>query len=380
MAILEKPYPVPFEVDALIVAVAAPTILRRGLAGEPGIGFGPLWEQMAIARSLVAGQGFANPFGFPTGPTAVCAPVHPAILAVILRLFGDGPASLPAALLLETATQVVCLLLLVRISAAVFHSWEPGAWAAALMVLYARPVPQWENSAAWLAAEAITLSVILTTSWFWSGIILGLGWLVSPALLFLSLWLPFFLRGWKYTAKAVTIAALVLAPWLARNWLVFHSLFLVRDGFGLELFISNNDLVSSVDRNERYTQLHPTHNSAVDAELVRLGEPQYFHHLQEQAIVWISAHRYEFLRLTGSRFRSWWASTWLLAAIHILGLLGWWLNRASGIAKITAAAWLLFPLPYYLVQFDPRYGYPVLWLSALLAGFALWRLRLRTRT
>src|SRR5262249_10472489 len=46
---------------------------------------GQLWgEYINIAQALVTGEGFAHPFGRPTGPTAWMPPALPAILAGLL--------------------------------------------------------------------------------------------------------------------------------------------------------------------------------------------------------------------------------------------------------------------------------------------------------
>jgi hypothetical protein len=49
-------------------------------------GFG--WEMGRIARSLVLGQGYANPFNGHTGPTAWTPPLYPLLIALSFRLFG----------------------------------------------------------------------------------------------------------------------------------------------------------------------------------------------------------------------------------------------------------------------------------------------------
>ena len=50
-------------------------------------------------------------------------------------------------------------------------------------------------------------------------------------------------------------------------------------------------------------------------------------------------------------------------------LLCWRANRA---ALLTAAPLLLYPLVYYATQNFLRYRYPILWISFLLAGHALY--------
>src|SRR5260370_9337854 len=58
-------------------------------------------ESAHIAASLASGQGFSNPFGPPTGPTAWLGPVYPFVLSGFFRAFGSYTrAAIVAALLL----------------------------------------------------------------------------------------------------------------------------------------------------------------------------------------------------------------------------------------------------------------------------------------
>ena len=49
-------------------------------------GFG--WEMGRIARSLALGQGYANPFNGPSGPTAWTPPLYPLLMAASFKMFG----------------------------------------------------------------------------------------------------------------------------------------------------------------------------------------------------------------------------------------------------------------------------------------------------
>ena len=359
------------------MAVTVPILLWRILRVGSGAAFGANWEQMAIARSLAAGRGFANPFGYPTGPTAVCAPAHPALLAAILSLWGDRPAAAIPSLLVEVAIQSVCMVLLLRISIAAFSSWIPGVIAAFAMLLFTRPVPQWESSMAWLALEAVFLCVLLGVRSGWTGTLVGLSWLVSPALAPASLGAVWLLRGRRYVVASAAVAIIIILPWTVRNWTVLRAPIFLRDNFGLELFLSNNDLAGPAQEDaeaERYTLWHPGLNPAIAAELARVGEPVFFGRLQSEALRWIQHHPARFLELAAARIRLWWASSWLVAGISLLGLAGLWMNRRTSAGRAAALGLLLFPLPYYVIQYNARYTYPILWLGALMAGDACYRL------
>ena len=368
---------VPREVVALAIILTVPIFIYRSIGPGSHAAFGSNYEQMAIARSLVSGHGFANPFGYTTGPTAAYTPVHPLMLAAVLYLWGDRPPTALVLVLTEVAIQTLCVVLLLYIATAAFASWIPGAIAACALLLCTRPLPQWESSTAWLAFEAVFLCALVGVRWGWTGAVMGLGWLVSPALGPASIAAVWLLRGRKYVIASAAIAIVVIAPWAARNWLVLRTPTFLRDNFGLELFLSNNDLAGPREEDaeaERYQRWHPGSNPAVAAELARLGEPKYFGRLQSEALYWIRRHPGRFRDLALARIWMWWASSWLVAGISLLAFVGLWIHRRTTSGKAALAGLLIFPVPYYLIQFNPRYAYPVLWLAALMAGDVRFRL------
>ena len=61
---------------------------------------------------------------------------------------------------------------------------------------------------------------------------------------------------------------------------------------------------------------------------------------------------------------------WFMTLLSIPGL--WLLWKKNAHAAGILALWLvLFPLIYYVVQFDPRYRFPILWVNFLLAGILM---------
>ena len=125
---------------------------------------------------------------------------------------------------------------------------------------------------------------------------------------------------------------------------------------------------------ELFQQWDPGGNAEVAAALVRAGEPAYFNQLRQAAILWIHEHPRRFLELTAARLGLWWASNLLIGIVSVLAATGLWWNRETSFARAAGAALVLFPIPYYVVQFHPRYRYPVLWIAALFAGYACIRM------
>ena len=318
---------------------------------------------------------------FRQDPLAICAPVHPWMLAATLRLFGDTPTTAIPATILEIAIQTAALLLLLRISAILFATWIPGAIAAVVMMFVTEPLPQWENALAWLAMEAVFLGLLTGARSLWVGVGMGVAWLVSPALSLTCIAILSILRGWRQAVWCTGIAAVVIAPWMARNTLVFRTPTFVRDNFGLELYLSKNDIAGprQQDTPELYLLLHPSQNADAVAELRQSGETTYFEHLQARAVDWIRTHPRRFLQLTATRIGLWWGSSWLLVTVTLSGCLGVWMLHGRPIGRAAAAAMLIYPLPYYAVHYDPRYAWPVVWLVAMFGGYVCWRASILVR-
>jgi 4-amino-4-deoxy-L-arabinose transferase-like glycosyltransferase len=79
---------------SLALQMAAIGLFReyRVRSGDDHFAFG--WEMGRIGRSIALGQGFANPYGDSTGPTAWEPPLYPYLIGGVFRVFGIySPAS-----------------------------------------------------------------------------------------------------------------------------------------------------------------------------------------------------------------------------------------------------------------------------------------------
>ncbi|MDQ1387898.1 MAG: hypothetical protein QOF56_1352, partial [Acidobacteriaceae bacterium] len=75
-------------VFSFVVQVAAIGIFRQYhmRVGEDHFGFG--FEMGRVGRSIALGQGFSNPYGGNTGPSAWEPPLYPYLIAGVFKLFG----------------------------------------------------------------------------------------------------------------------------------------------------------------------------------------------------------------------------------------------------------------------------------------------------
>src|ERR1700737_1437042 len=114
-----------------------------------------------------------------------------------------------------------------------------------------------------------------------------------------------------------------------------------------------------------------------------MGEYQFNQMQLHQALVWIAGHPKRFASLTAQRFFLFWfpvkglapfrrdpSFVWVPTLFSIYGLVRLW-SRNPQVACVLGGTLLVYPLIYYIVQFEPRYRDPILWVSLLLAGYGL---------
>lgn len=376
-------------------------------------------EPVRIALHLRDGRGFAAPFSsYFTGPTAHTAPVFPFFLAFLWQVFGVGAEGLFAfrnAAAVAAAAQTALLPVLGR--ALGMHALV--GLIAAFMTLIPRALqifPHWEANYIALLVMLVTLGMCRMTqgrerllrhsvllAFLWGVLLLAhpstllpyCGWLV---------WLAFFLPNSRlpkgHRVASLTFMAvmpgLVLLPWTLRNHSVFGEWFFVRDNLGLELMVSNNPCAqfgAKVNQSSGcYDAIHPQKNAAVAQRLRKMGEPAFNLEMRGKAIEWVRQNPRQFLTLTLRRLWFFWfpstpgdnlkellstrpMRSFVLYSTTLLSIPGFFLffrkNRAGGVLCLL---WLgCFPLIHYVVQFEDRYRTPILWLTFLLAAFALMR-------
>jgi hypothetical protein len=196
---------------------------------------------------------------------------------------------------------------------------------------------------------------------------------------------------------------LMVTLWTNRNVAVMRWLFPIRDDLGLELYVSYNDCAPygfrENMRDSCITRFHPN-SSAEEAQTLRaLGEYRYNQTRLRKALAWIRVHPARAANLTLQRIWFFWFPSenglqgyreqrLRMLALHALTVASFFGLYQSLKRRIFSATFLLlwialFPLIYYLVQFEYRYRYPLLWTTCLLAAEALRltgsRLRLQPR-
>jgi len=364
-------------------------------------------EMANVARAIASGEGLSSPFGAPTGPTALVAPVYPYLLAGVFRILGVlTMRSAVAILTLNSLFSALTCIPIFFLARRAFGGAASYAAAAAWMCFpYALFVPVnwlWETS---LATLLLTVLVLLAMhlenspslrGWLGFGALWGLAALTSPVILavlpLLAGWLCYRLRrkgtSWVGPAAASALVLMVcVAPWFVRNDRTFGRFVPFRSGFPLELRVGNSPETDVQWR----SWLHPRESLGELHKYERLGEMAYMAEKRREALDFIAAHPGIFAWLTLKRILYVWTGVWSLSpryllaqpldavsipistVLTLLALAG--LRRAFRAGN--PAAWPLaltifaVPLVYYITHADLRYRHPMDPFLLILASYAV---------
>jgi hypothetical protein len=386
------------------------------------------FEMGRIARSLVLGQGYANPFNGPSGPTAWVPPLYPLLIALSFKLFGIYTNA--AAFFLLVCNSVFSAAIapaVYEIAARCFDAHglarrrskyaEPVAlWSAWLWAVYPAALQYaihwlWEMSlSTCLFTWALVLALRLRESeqptgnsqqtarwgtWAAFGLLWGLVGLSNASLLIcmpaMIVWIMWpLVSDPKRLARPVVGAALagmvfavVMAPWVVRNERALHAFVPTRSNLGVELYQSS---LPSYDGLPWGTAMPLWKGDPEFRDYVRLGEVEFARQRGEEARARLLAHPMRFWRLTLDRFLYFWDDTPQPAGKHpgqaflrdlsyaflsLCGLLGLGLalkRRVPG-AGLIALVFLLVPVPYYLITVQARFRHPLEPLIAVLGVY-----------
>jgi len=360
-------------------------------------------EVARVSISVAERGTFTDPFySLPTGFTAHVAPAYVFVYAAVAKLFGEGRAGAIVLWSFNVGFLALQLALLPVLSEELGLGVLPGICAAVLGVIVQpyRVLPAWESL---FTGALIVLLCVLTLPYFKSprdwqhstllGFLWGVAILASPqCVLLLFAWSHIaamenspeqLARARRAMLVVVAGAAIACLPWFIRNYQRFHTVFFVRDNFGLELFTSNNACAQPTlleNFNSRcHFKTHPNPNPDISGELIDKGEIQFNREKLHQALAWISANPRAFVSLTARRILRFWfpylgslryaIPTGVLTILSFVGLAMMFRNHRRA-ALTLGSTLLLYPLVHYVVQFEARYRYPIFWATFLSAGYA----------
>ncbi len=347
-------------------------------------------EMGRIARALATGYGFSDPFRGHTGPTAWVGPLFPLILGGVFKLFGVfTPLSAWVILTINSLFSALTACTVWEIGARCCNQsvarWSAWIWALypAAMQFAVRWI--WDTCLStfffsWVLVVALRLREEPPTyrRFLLLGFLWGLTGLSNPALLiFLPVCGIWVLIGadWKRrligAVLGLAMFSICLAPWIWRNWSVFHQFVPARGNFGAELYLGNGPgatgLLMEYD--------HPIEAPDQLRLYTQMGEIAYSRMRGARALALIEADPELFLRNTLRRVFFFWGgvphpypSPWVeygrglnfvfASVCGVMGLaLALW--RKAPAAGLWAWAFLLLPLVYYPVAAHARFRHPL---------------------
>ena len=367
------------------------------------------WEMGRIARALVTGFGYADPFTGHSGPTAWVPPLYPLLLAGVFKIFGVYTAkSAWVILTINSIFSAATAPLIYEIAARCFQptgrAKKIALWSAWLWALYPAAL-QYAVHWVWdMALTAFLFSAVIVLALRVRGIgdevtepnpqstlrwsLFGLFWgmialLNSTILLFLpvcGIWMLLGAAKKKNLGSAIgkaVIAAVIflacLAPWMIRNWNVFHAFIPIRGNLGAEL---HDSVLESLNGFTVGTRV-PVCDVCPDyLEYKQMGEYAFVQREGKLARAYIRTHKVRFFQLALKRFYFYWVSVPKPAEkgilneafrvlnysfISLAGLLGLALALKQRIPGAVLFAWAfaLLPLTYYFVTVQARFRHPL---------------------
>ena len=367
-----------------------------------------LFESGNIAHSLAVGNGFSSPFRVDTGPTAWLPPIYPLLLAGIFRTFGSYTfhSFIAAALLNISFATLTCVPIFFagkRIGGLGVAAGAAWLWAVFPNAILIPVQSMWDASLSALLVAAIFCATLALAEssrvrdWCAYGLLWGITLMTNAtlaALLPLLLgWVAYRsykqLRPWfGRLALSIGIVVLCCLPWTIRNYEIFHTFVPLRSGFGLQLWLGNNDDTKDIFRAE----LHPIYNTGERAKYIQMGETAYMQEKQQQAVEYMTAHPAREAHLIGNRIISVWSggtptpvkdllnvpSVWFrfVLLFNVMATMGALLGivilfRRRSVYAFPAAVFpVVFPWAYYLTLVLPRYRLPIDPIVLLLAAIA----------
>jgi 4-amino-4-deoxy-L-arabinose transferase-like glycosyltransferase len=370
------------------------------------------WEMGRVARSIALGQGFSNPYGPSTGPTAWEPPLYPYLMAEVFRLFGIySYASAWALLTINSLAAALTIIPIFLIARRTFGErvaiWSVWGWALNPYIWYWSIHWIWDTTFTPLLLSLIFLVAFeLQASrerkgWLLFAGLWGVGALANPSMLaflpFCGLWI--WRQRYKNGLPSVTgivlssaIFFLVLAPWLVRNYEVFGRFVFLRDDFGLQFRLGNGKGAEGM----LMAYLQPNLNKLEFERFKRMGELAYAEDCKRLAFEWVRENPGRFAIVSLKRFFYYWNGVHKPSDSHLPWdfrnslFLAWSVLAIGGAMRAVRqkvhGAWLFagliltYPTTYYFVFPHARYRHPIEPELLILAVFLLFEAGTRSGT
>jgi len=361
-------------------------------------------EYLFIARAIVDGKGFSNPFEVETGPTAWMPPLYPYILAGIIALLNSKALIVFFVVLFKNIVLVAAGLLIYAIAKKTRTTLRAEV-AVALYGLYLLVFFKWFFQLThdeWLLLLLVCIlypwavhirdsRVRFGQSCAWGGFG-GICMLASPILG--AVWgaTAVLTMARRHTVKLLPVSLLVCAavclPWLVRNYMVFDRFILMKSNMYFDLYTASYETERGLFTETTFVRQHPlwTVKSDPTAPYRVLGEMKFMDMYKDTFKQAFTADPGKYVAAVGNRFvgafiiyppycehepsviESPGAPKLILHVLPFLGIITILLagKKQYAVYTLTAAGIIvLYLMPYVLVNYYNRYGIPLTPLKVL---------------
>jgi hypothetical protein len=362
-------------------------------------------ESGLAAISFLRTGTIANPYLFPTGPTAHVSPLLVFYLSAVFAVLGENSdfARIFLSIVAAASYSMSAYLTLRLCSRGRVIFWLSAVLMLALplflfeSVIYAR---QWDQPFAGLLVIA-TASLLLSNrkaslpALLQIAVLCGLGSVLSPALMptLISALAMYIWAGrahlpvWKGIALSIFVISGCLLPWAIRNEMTMGKLIITRSDFPLEFAVGNALGATGLSGSGVGWALHPHDSPPAAIEMAKIGEVRYMDRMMKIGVAGVREGVGNFIILTCKRISytllqwpnmvSWkppfgdWAASFalLFGTLHVLSLVLIFLVRGPG---VFALVFSILPLaPYWVTHVNFRYLSVVYFPSVIVIAWAL---------
>lgn len=294
------------------------------------------WYYANIARSIIDGHGFANPFFVTTGPTAWVPPMYVYLFVIMFETIGDNLTSLYIIDLIQMTGYALCfyallktwkctrftknnyillLIYLIIISGYKMHIFRmiTDLWIYMLLfslVLYAL-VSYVRFNKRFLLLVLLSAIIPLAAPTIAPGFVCILGIVFFSGLAF-KIGFPklqiFRVVGRTHFFQLFFLSvvfSLSLSIWGYRNYTVFHKVILSKSNQWFEFYLCNIKDEDGILSESTVEKFHPDANrKAYRPKIYALGEAEWLHQYELMAQVYLKEHRREYYKKMMNRCRN----------------------------------------------------------------------------
>ncbi len=248
-------------------------------------------EYYFIAKALISGKGFSNPFQVDTGPTAWMSPAYPFLLALLLKIFKTRALVALVVIILQDLVLVMTGVLIYAVAKRSLSNIKPyftlffyTAWLIGFfwwffqithdiwIVLFFVDIIFLLSVVIWSRPGNTALLIIL-------GVISGFASLTNPALGLVVIAILYKLAQ-KVSKKKLLISAVILfsivSVWIARNYAVFNKFIPIKSNLYYDAYEANYIKADGI-LDEKFFAVHPvwTTKDEPGSEYRKLGEVKF---------------------------------------------------------------------------------------------------------